>query len=65
MSEARRFTVIVLLLLIGLGMVAVADAVEAWWPLFLFPLPYAVVPWLIVNAPPKSPGSGPGATEPS
>lgn len=49
MSEGRRLAVIVLLLLIGFGMVALADAVDAWWPLFLTPLPYAVIPWMIVN----------------
>lgn len=49
MSETRRFLAIVVLFLIGWGMIALADAIDAWWPLFLTPLPYAVIPWLIVR----------------
>ena len=49
MSEGRRFLAIVVLFLIGFGMVALADALDAWWPLFVTPLPYAVIPWLIVR----------------
>jgi len=48
-SERRRFAAIVLLFLIGFGMVALADALDAWWPLFVTPLPYAAIPWLIVR----------------
>jgi hypothetical protein len=48
-SEGRRFATIVVLFLIGFGMVAVADALDAWWPLFVTPFPYAVIPWLIVR----------------
>jgi hypothetical protein len=48
-SEGRRFLAIVVLFLIGFGMVALADALDAWWPLFVTPFPYAVIPWLIVR----------------
>ena len=49
MSEGRTFLAIVGLFLIGLGMVALAAALDALWPLFVTPLPYAVIPWLIVR----------------
>lgn len=48
-DEGRRFLAIAVLFLIGFGMVALADALDAWWPLFVTPLPYAVIPWLIVR----------------
>jgi hypothetical protein len=48
-SERRRFAAIVVLFLIGFGMVALADALDAWWPLYVTPLPYAVIPWMIVR----------------
>ena len=34
-SEGRRFLAIVVLLLVGFGMVALADALDEWWPLFV------------------------------
>jgi hypothetical protein len=49
-TERRRLAVTVLLFLIGFAMVALADALEAYWPLFVTPLPYAVIPWLVVHA---------------
>jgi hypothetical protein len=48
-SEGRRFLAIVVLLLVGFGMVALADALDEWWPLFVTPIPYAIIPWLIVR----------------
>ena len=50
MTEGRRFTAIVVLFLLGFAMVALADALDAYWPLFVTPLPYAVIPWLVVHA---------------
>lgn len=61
MSERRRFVAIVECFLIGFVMVALADALDAWWPLFLTPLPLAVVPWLVVHAGDEVPGPGPEA----
>ncbi len=49
MSPSRRFAVIVVLLLLGWALVLLADAVDAWWPLFVAALPYAAVPWVIVR----------------
>ncbi|HEU4354172.1 MAG TPA: hypothetical protein VFT27_01155 [Actinomycetota bacterium] len=48
-SEGRRFLAIVVLLLAGFGMVALADVLDEWWPLFVTPIPYAIIPWLIVR----------------
>ena len=48
-SGSRRFLAIVVLLLVGFGMVALADALDEWWPLFITPIPYAIIPWLIVR----------------
>lgn len=49
-SEGRRSAAIVVLFLVGFGMVALADALDAWWPLFVTPLPYAAIPYLVVHA---------------
>lgn len=49
MTEPRRFAAIVVLLLLAWALVLLADAVDAWWPLFAAALPYAAVPWLIVR----------------
>ena len=49
MSQARRTLAIVVLFFIGFGLVALADALDAWWPLFLTPLPYAAIAWLVVR----------------
>lgn len=40
----------IVLFLIGFGMIALASAVESTWPLWLTPLPYAAIPWLVVRA---------------
>jgi hypothetical protein len=50
MSERRRIAAMVVLFAIGFGMVALADALDASWPLFVTPLPYAVIPWLVVRS---------------
>lgn len=49
MTERRRLTAMVLLFAIGFGLVALASAVSASWPLFLTPLPYAAIAWLVVR----------------
>jgi hypothetical protein len=48
-SQSRRTAAIVVLFLIGFAMVALADALDAWWPLFLTPLPYSAIAWLVVR----------------
>jgi len=48
-TERRRLAAIVLLFLVGFGMVAFADLAKAWWPLFLTPIPYAAIPYLVVH----------------
>jgi hypothetical protein len=48
-TQARRTTAIVVLFAIGFAMVALADALDAWWPLFLTPIPYAAIAWLVVS----------------
>lgn len=50
MGDRRRYAAIAVLFAIGFGMVALATAVDSAWPLFLTPLPYAVIPWLVVHA---------------
>jgi hypothetical protein len=57
MSGGRRSAAIVTLFLLGFAMIALADALDAYWPLFLTPLPYAVIPYLIVHE------DDPGAAE--
>lgn len=49
MNGGRRFAAIVVLYLIGWAMVALADALDAYWPLFVTAIPYAVIPYLIVH----------------
>jgi hypothetical protein len=43
-------TAIVLLFALGFGLVALASAARATWPLLFTPLPYAVIPWIVVRA---------------
>ena len=43
-------TAIVLLFALGFGLVALASTASATWPLLLTPLPYAVIPWIVVRA---------------
>lgn len=50
MSERRRMTAIVLSFALGFGLVALASAVGATWPLLITPLPYAAIPWIVVRA---------------
>jgi hypothetical protein len=64
-SERRRFLAIVVLFLIGWGMLALADALDAWWPLFLTPLPYAAIPYLVVHADDRKVPSVPSPDVPS
>lgn len=49
MSETRRVAAIVVLFLMGFGMIALADALDAWWPLYVTPFPYAAIAWLVVR----------------
>lgn len=49
MGEARRMTAIVLLFAIGFGLIALASAAGETWPLLLTPLPYAAIPFIVVN----------------
>jgi hypothetical protein len=48
-DERRRLTAMVLLFAIGFGLVALASAVSSVWPLFLTPIPYATIAWLVVQ----------------
>ena len=50
MSERSRITAIVLLFLIGFGLVGLASAAGATWPLLVTPLPYAAIAWIVVRA---------------
>ena len=50
MSDRRRFAAIIVLFAIGFGLIALASTVDSTWPLFVTPLPYAVIPWLVVHA---------------
>jgi hypothetical protein len=43
-------TAIVLSFALGFGLVALASAVGATWPLLITPLPYAAIPWIVVRA---------------
>jgi hypothetical protein len=51
----------VVLFLVGFGMVALASALDSYWPLFITPLPYAAIPWMIARgaAEPTTNGSPP------
>ena len=50
MTEGRRIIAIVLLFLIGFGLVGLASAAGATWPLLLTPFPYAAIAWIVVRA---------------
>ena len=54
MTERRRLAAMVLLFAIGFGLVALASAASASWPLFVTPLPYAAIAWLVVRAETRS-----------
>jgi hypothetical protein len=47
MSGRRMYAAMIVLFLIGFGMVAMASAFDSYWPLFVTPLPYAAIPWMI------------------
>ena len=49
MTQSRRTGAIIVLFLIGFGMIALADALDAWWPLFVTPIPFAAIAWLVVR----------------
>lgn len=62
MGDARRFAAMIVLFAIGFGLIALASALDETWPLFLTPLPYAVIPWLVVHADDET-GSAPAEAE--
>lgn len=49
MSERRRLVAIFVLFLIGWSMIALADLLDATWPLFVTVIPYGLIPWVIVR----------------
>jgi hypothetical protein len=49
-DERRRLTAIVVLFAIGFALVFLASAVSSTWPLFITPIPYAVIAWIVVQA---------------
>ena len=50
MIERRRYAAMIVLFLIGFGLIALANSLDATWPLFVTVIPYAVIPWLVVHA---------------
>jgi hypothetical protein len=48
-SERRRISAIVLLFLIGFGLIGLASAAVATWPLYITPFPYAAIAWIVVR----------------
>jgi hypothetical protein len=60
-GDRRRFAAMIVLFAIGFGLVALASAVDSTWPLFLTPIPYAVIPWLVVHADDAVPSAAPEA----
>ena len=56
-GDRRRYAAMIVLFAIGFGLVALASAVDSTWPLFLTPLPYAVIPWLVVHADDETPSA--------
>jgi hypothetical protein len=58
--ERRRFAAMVVLFLIGFGLIALANSLDAVWPLFVTVIPYAVIPWLVVHADDTPPGEPAG-----
>ena len=63
MGDRRRFATILVLFLIGFGLVGLASALDETWPLFITPLPYAVIPWLVVHADDERAAAGATASE--
>lgn len=64
MTQRRRTLAVIVLFVIGFGLVALADALNAWWPLFLTPLPYATIAWLVVRGDDDALGSPPRTGSP-
>jgi len=58
--ERRRFAAVVVLFLIGFGLIALANSLDATWPLFVTVIPYAVIPWLVVHADDAAPSETAG-----
>lgn len=50
MTERRRFAAMIVLFLIGFGLIGLASTVDSTWPLFVTVIPYAAIPWIVVNA---------------
>lgn len=55
MTEGRRILAIAVLFAIGFGLIALASAAGATWPLLLTPLPYAAIPLIVVRTDEASP----------
>ena len=49
-DERRRLTAISILFAIGFALVFLASAVSSTWPLFITPIPYALIAWIVVHA---------------
>ena len=49
-DERRRLMAIAILFAIGFALVFLASAVSSVWPLFVTPIPYAVIAWIVVHA---------------
>jgi len=49
MTERRRIAAIVLLFLIGFGLVGLASAADATWPLLVTVFPYSAIAWIVVR----------------
>jgi hypothetical protein len=56
-TERRRITAIVLLFLIGFGLIGLATAADATWPLLITPFPYAAIAWIVVRRDDPQPGA--------
>ena len=63
-DERRRLTAIAILFAIGFALVFLASAVSSTWPLFITPIPYAVIAWIVVHADDET-GPAPSAAEPA
>jgi hypothetical protein len=61
--DRRRFAAMVVLFLIGFGLIALANSLDATWPLFVTVIPYAVIPWLVVHADDRGTGEPAGDTQ--
>ena len=49
-DDRRRLTAIAILFAIGFALVFLASAVSSTWPLFITPIPYAAIAWIVVHA---------------